>query len=688
MKTFIILSSLILSSSVWAQCANKIDNSKVMLFVDSNESGPEILTAQKAACQRGQKLVVIPQNYKDYEVYRLKQEKLMAASLTCSQKNPNNFESACKSHMDALHDSFTEVQNFKQKQKSYDTQIIEEMDKLKKINGTLESFTISGHDGGGQFGGSNSGKQNYSKQQVAEIMRSYPEVNKVKSLMLLGCYTGVQQEMFDWQTIFPDVRLIGGYDGSAPLSIRPQGHDYLYDLLTKEKTLTTIADEKKLELMVKGNIKSINQLNAAILLKPQCENIHAEKSYYYSKQGNEKVFRPINIDECLAVKNELLLLKQRLDKYDSGEIEPPLDTVEGELRQIYNQSRTHEHCAEMIGPILDSNKVFGLLFYDGEKKNFAHYFDEQMREAEKIIENLTSEKIIKSTEEHFKLQEDFINRDKDDLKLLETDPAKYVAQKEKELETDKTDYERLTQDPRMKTILEMFPYLKSWDEDLGSGSSSVISNQIMSEEDNKLYIEITNKRYAIIGKQFDIENFKQAPSQMIEMKKSILQQSESDLSATKFLVKKITSSPDYLRNIWIPTKKNLEGKSRKETLENLHKMHQVLSTPGLPVKERAALSWTAERIGTHLQGLMNPFSWHEFTGVTESPPFNYKLSDAIKDIQPVGFVGGGGMSGGYGYGGYGGMSGGYGYGGGGYVGGAASGSSGGGGMSDSGRPIY
>jgi|GEM_PF-6140277 len=32
MKTIILLSSFLVSTSLWAQCANKIDNSKVMMF--------------------------------------------------------------------------------------------------------------------------------------------------------------------------------------------------------------------------------------------------------------------------------------------------------------------------------------------------------------------------------------------------------------------------------------------------------------------------------------------------------------------------------------------------------------------------------------------------------------------------------------------------------------------------------
>lgn len=62
---YLILPLLLTSLNALA-CASKIDESKVMLFVDTNFSDLEIATATKAACQRGEKLVVVPRNYKDY----------------------------------------------------------------------------------------------------------------------------------------------------------------------------------------------------------------------------------------------------------------------------------------------------------------------------------------------------------------------------------------------------------------------------------------------------------------------------------------------------------------------------------------------------------------------------------------------------------------------------------------------
>lgn len=67
MKLKNILTFLVATSSLqsWA-CSNKVDPSKVILFIDTNFSDLEIKTAQKAACKRGERLAIVPKNYQAY----------------------------------------------------------------------------------------------------------------------------------------------------------------------------------------------------------------------------------------------------------------------------------------------------------------------------------------------------------------------------------------------------------------------------------------------------------------------------------------------------------------------------------------------------------------------------------------------------------------------------------------------
>lgn len=65
MKYF-LLTLLILPSYVSASCQDTIKSNNFMLFIDTNESELEIATAEKAACARGEKILVVPKNYKEY----------------------------------------------------------------------------------------------------------------------------------------------------------------------------------------------------------------------------------------------------------------------------------------------------------------------------------------------------------------------------------------------------------------------------------------------------------------------------------------------------------------------------------------------------------------------------------------------------------------------------------------------
>ncbi|GEM_PF-2395177 len=647
------------------------------MFVDTNDSTMEIATAEKAACQRGQKLVVIPKAYKEYEKYVVAQNAAMKKVDACAMKNLRNQAEACKTEILAFQKTMTQADEFKKSQPKYEDEMRAEMEALRKSKATLENFTISGHDGGGHFGGS---KQSFSKQEVSAVMKDFEDVNKVKSLMLLGCYTGVQREVMDWQITFPDVRLIGGYDGSAPLASRPQGHNYLYDLLTKEKLLTTTADGKKLENIVKNNIRSLNELNAAMFLKPQCENPENETSYYYGKLGETKTFRKFDLAECLEAKKKLLSLKTRLDMYDSGELEPPTNTASGELRQIYNESRAHEHCAELIGDVLDSNKVFGLLFYEGQKKNFADFYDKQMIEAEEIYSGLKLEDIVKSSEEGLKSQEEMMKTSDEDIALLEKDPEAYYAKMQKQYDQGLAEYKESIKDPKYKALLEKFPYLKM--EESNGNNLYINSSFNLTEDEQKLYQELSSRTYALQTPKYDLESAKSDPAMYLQQKKQMQEYLKLNIQSQKLAVEKLKVDPSVLSNVWIPTKKNLEGKTRKQTLENQHQINTLLSMPYLPQKERNALSWVNNTVSSRLQMFDNPFSWHEHVGVPEKPSYDYTLAESLKNDYSIGGYVGGSQGGGMYGGGYsGGIAGGMG--GGGYIGGAAGGT-----MDEGERPIH
>lgn len=620
MKKLLLIFLVFVSTSSWSACNKKIDQSKVMIFVDANDSSPEILTAEKAACERGQKLIIIPKNYKEYIPYTAKIALAIKESENCFNKHPNGGDKTCQAQTDNINKVYENYQKFQSTQLKYKDELKEELEKLKKSHSSLENLMISGHDGGGHFGGS---KQSFTKQEVAEVMAQYPDVNNVKSVMLLGCYTGVQKEVLDWENIFPDARLIAGYDGSAPLSDKPDGHEYLYDLLTKEKQLTSTGEQNKLKGILASEVKSLRNLNAAFYIKPTCRSNGAESAYYYglisSKDQHERQLRPFDKNECLNAKKELQTLSLRLDKYDSGELEIPKDTAGGELRQIYNKARSFEHCSSIIGEIINTNKVFSLLFYEGEKKNFANFYDKEMQEAENYMKGLDSKEIVKKAIETSLLQEVQLKAEQENMNLYIQDPVNYTAKEKMDYENLKKNYLQKMQDPKYKSFLDKYPNFKNLDQD-----PTPIGG--MSADQQKLYKELYDSHYAIAAKK----SFLADPNSYMSSIKMNLDYRQNLLAQDKIKIKKYELDPSQIDKIWVPTKKNLETKSRKELLLNLHKINEVMTLSSVPVKTKGALSWIDSVSQRHLELFANPFEWHEYTGNTQAPSYPQKLSDTIK----------------------------------------------------------
>lgn len=495
MKILLFCALFFISLAASAACDKVIDNSKVMLFVDTNQSDKEIATAEEAACTRGQRLVVVPNNYKDYTKPLALVAQHEKALKKCRKSTPDE----CDDEYLDLSNAYSQVSKVSVYQSDIKSQIRSELKKIKNEKATLENFILSGHDGGGRYGGK---KSTILRQEVFDIMKNYKEINNVQTVMLLGCYTGVPKEVSDWRLAFPDLRLIAGFDGIAPLSDKEGGHEFIYDILTHEKEVITAADDKKLQEAITSNINSIKILNASMYIRPSCQSLEDEKDFYYGRTITKpKVLREFDLKkECETAKPQLIALKERLDKFYSGELEPPVDTKNGELRDIYSTGRMYEHCLESGQLILDVDRAFGILFFDKIKKNFGHFYNRNFEQAEEIIQSSLKEEL-----------------------------------------------ERGQSKPK-------------------NGNSS-----LFDAVKDKLSIKV---------------------------------------------------DPEKLKKVWMPTEKNLAGKSRKEILDNIYNMDELRATPNLPKKLRQTLSWASRTTSKHMTYLEAPWSWHDFAGESE-PPADY-----------------------------------------------------------------
>lgn len=583
-KKIITLSIFLLSCpNVQATCSNKTDPKKVMLFIDTNDSSTEIESAQKAACARGENLVVIPKNYKEYDQY-ISQH---AAAEEKLKKCQTRKKSSCDTENEEENTLFNKMQKFKNTLPPIKDAIRNELESIKNSNGSLVNLTISGHDGGGHFSGQ---KYDFTRSEMEDILKDYGAINNVTSVMLLGCYTGVQAEVRKWKMIFPDIHLIAGFDGSAPLSTRLAGHQYIEDILTKEKQLTTQADQEKLNAYTLANIRSLKDINAALLIRPKCQKTADEQIYYYGSEDPDKKLKPISYGECLKAATQLPELVAKFSKYESGELETPKDTATGELRQIYNKARANQHCTE-FQEALDADKVFNFLFYDGVKKNFANFYKDDLQNDEDILKNISTDKIIDSINTEYQQTEEMIKGLEDNIELSKADPNAYLAKLQK----------------------------------LKNESLTKLAKNNMTD---------SQKLNLVLSAQY-LDDYQSNPTKHIENLKNIISDLQSKLSDNKSTIEKFKKNK-MMDLIWIPNSENLEKHSRKELLANLNKITELQQLPYLSKAEQQALSSVVYNTEKHLLLMKNPFSWHEFTGRTEAPvdppPFGTTHSSVLNNI--------------------------------------------------------
>ena len=625
MKIIILLVFLFLPLIVQAQCKNKIDPSKVVLFIDTNNSEPEITVAKKAACERGETLVIAPQNYKEYTKYINEIQNLEWAKKKCTQN--------CEVIFQKLSEGHKKFSAFKRSQKNIEEATQDALTEINQKNGKIQALLISGHDGGGHFSGSKGG---ISRSAFSNLMKNNSEINEIKTLMLLGCYTGVQKEISEWISIFPEAKLIAGYDLKAPLSHVPMGHEYISEILTEEKKILTQANEVELNHFAKKNIQSLFGLNTAMYLRCGPE----EDEFYFSSKDRSKKFSELDIKNCEIKAAEIKDMYTKVKLYQSGELEPPLDT-NGALRQLYDTARSSEHCTEILPRGFNANNVFNLLFYDGVKKSFAKFYKEDLELAQKIINDLNIEEIEKNINQEIKILEENLRIEEESIKLLESDPEKYRVLKQKAIDNSK----KLLED-----LIEANPFLKEF-------STNQYPTRSLSENETVIFYKYQSMKYQFDNETLQLSSALSQPKGVTKYRLGALNRYKASIKRLNGVLADIKESPNKLKEIWSPTSENLQSRSRKELLRNIHNINYLLSIQGLNPEQTKALGWINHVASNHLQYFQNPFSWHEVSSEDVETP---QTPIRLKDFSPYPYrgIGGGGYGMGMGGGVVGGMLGG------------------------------
>lgn len=357
-----------------------------VLFLDLNDSPKEIEAARKAAQRSGRKLVVLPDpsgpERQNRERLRLDVQRLDRQMTRSRCDTEKEASPACKKLEQELeekriaHSTATDAMAF-------DSAKLQELLAARaESKKPFDSIVVSGHDGTGTISGTFG---SITDAALADILSAYPEQkNALRSLHLWGCYTtSAGSLLLNWKRNFPNVSLITGYDGRAPLNDKPAGWHYLAGVLEQETKLITSGDSKKLQRSLFA-LPSSRQLHAAI----------------YACGEYASITENYNLNElesrCQAQKKDLLAGQAKYECYLKAlpGCENPPDTSTGFIRNYYNLLQKTAACYDVtrdeafVG--VSRDQAIRLTLFNDVKKNFARVHRPILRESDEILKAMNA----------------------------------------------------------------------------------------------------------------------------------------------------------------------------------------------------------------------------------------------------------------------------------------------------------
>lgn len=484
-------------------------------------------------------------------------------------------------------------------------------DKINKLTQTssIETIIISGHDGGGQFSGEKGSLSRYNIGSIAAENEEFK--NSVRTVILLGCYTTVISQVNDWKSIFPNVDIIAGFDGAAPLSERPQGHKYLKELLNGEKELIGVKDIKKLNKI----IPSVNQpgFKPAISFCEEDDN-KAQTIYHYSSQTKKLQSLKERLKECIDNYNEIKEAASFVRKLKEGVIDQTNSPVK--ISHYYRMARNYEDCYQLIDSkrswelpqgitskdiLINNDDYLRLIYINKVKENFSRFHKNEFKELKRVLGIKESQNLVTA---------------KRTIPTLEEFTA----------EAKKSRHECL----RLLNLTR-YNFLNESYQSFAQG----LKDQNLNIDD---YYDLENLSFKIS----DIKNFRQSISNESTVKNLRLLETYTS-NAGKCDDNSIKRKYDSIvacneKKFYIPDENFLKTNSRKEILKNLHDLNGYRACMyenniyGIEKKQSEiwGLDWLDYIYSFELEHLRVPLSWIDIQKTTEAP-FEYEtLSDFMK----------------------------------------------------------
>lgn len=391
MKYLVLLTvAFSFNNLVEAACNRPVDPKKIVLMVAFHEGGEEERGAIAGACARGEKLVIIPKVTQESKRAQESLERVSRQISTAYDQCVTAGRDNCDAQASAGYEELQRLSAAVEASKPDFQAQIEEFTRTSSAQGAkVNSLILSGHDGAGHFYGS------YGETDIAGISdlvsKNRDVFGDTSSLLLMGCWTGVPDQVDVWKTIFPKVRVMGGFVGSAPSSTRLAAGQYVQGILRGEANLPDRATRAQVQSMI-NNIQNINQVTAGVYINPACEEENSRSpAYYYVSPSQADNELPGHIRPGLSVYQGISTQEatcrrtfghqgaagtydwNAVQQYFQGHREPENNN---ELRSLYSYLRNSEYCFTQgfSEAAVTPDQVLFLRFFQDTKKNIGKYF--------------------------------------------------------------------------------------------------------------------------------------------------------------------------------------------------------------------------------------------------------------------------------------------------------------------------
>ena len=354
-------------SKITLACDEVKTPSEVNIFLDFNASWKEVKTAQDAACAQGKSLKIIP-DWPAREEYSKHAQKLTQTQIIYDNCKIDSCFKEKEQEMLGLQAKMKEIGNISLSEEELKKELTQLKTNYPETD--IGRLIISGHDGGGNFSGYNG---ELSREKIYKVFDQFPDQrSSIKSLYLLGCYTGTTQELALWNHIFPNALFVNGYEGQAPYNFRQKGLDYLRSSLEREEDI--MSSHSKEELV--AHLSQIQHIQTSFtglrircpgILNDQGEGLELNAFGLPTDKGDFIRDDPAAGCDSISFEKSHALFFQ----YYSGELEIPTDTGSSSpVRSLYNFASSNAHCMEYQKEFsIPKSVAFGLNFYHSLKKN-------------------------------------------------------------------------------------------------------------------------------------------------------------------------------------------------------------------------------------------------------------------------------------------------------------------------------